>query len=61
MVKSCTESELDEKTQLKGTVVGTPKPWMEWDIAAEPEPYEESYLPGNVFSLSQAYRSDNEV
>jgi len=43
---SGTEIELDEKTQLKGTIMGAPKPWSEWDVAAEPEPYEESYLPG---------------
>ena len=24
--------------------------WPEWDVAAEPEPYEESYLPGELFT-----------
>lgn len=51
MLLSGTEIELDEKTQLKGTIVGAPKPWSEWDVAAEPEPYEESYLPGTLLSL----------
>ncbi|GAA6062743.1 hypothetical protein JCM10212_000383 [Sporobolomyces blumeae] len=39
------ESELDAKTALEGSPVNPSAPWPEWDIAAEPEPYEESYLP----------------
>ncbi|GAA5930610.1 uncharacterized protein JCM15063_002413 [Sporobolomyces koalae] len=39
------EAALDVKSGLQGTPTTATKPWPEWDIAAEPEPYEESYLP----------------
>lgn len=42
------ESALDSSSALSGTPSAPTKPWPEWDIAAEPEPYEESYLPGTL-------------
>ncbi|GAA5990371.1 hypothetical protein JCM10908_007340 [Rhodotorula pacifica] len=39
------EDALDPTSALSGPPSTSAKPWPEYDIAAEPEPYEESYLP----------------
>ncbi|GAA5881280.1 hypothetical protein JCM1840_003843 [Sporobolomyces johnsonii] len=39
------EAKLDPTSALSGKPSTSTAPWPEWDIAAEPEPYEESYLP----------------
>mgnify|MGYP006899216216 FL=1 len=41
-----TEDALDPTSALSGLPSTSARPWPEYDIAAEPEPYEESYLPG---------------
>lgn len=41
-----TEDALDPTSALSGPPSTSARPWPEYDIAAEPEPYEESYLPG---------------
>ncbi|GAA5956870.1 hypothetical protein JCM8115_003847 [Rhodotorula mucilaginosa] len=39
------EDALDPTSALSGPPSTSARPWPEYDIAAEPEPYEESYLP----------------
>ncbi|GAA5862083.1 hypothetical protein JCM3774_006167 [Rhodotorula dairenensis] len=39
------EDSLDPTSALSGPPSTSARPWPEYDIAAEPEPYEESYLP----------------
>lgn len=39
------ENALDATTGLAFAPSSSAKAWAEFDIAAEPEPYEESYLP----------------
>ena len=42
------ESALAENAGLSSAPTSKPTPWPEWDIVAESEPYEESYLPSTV-------------
>ncbi|GAA5963445.1 hypothetical protein JCM21900_004646 [Sporobolomyces salmonicolor] len=42
------EAKLDPTSALSGKPSTSTAPWPEWDIAAEPEPYEESYLPAEA-------------
>jgi hypothetical protein len=56
------ESALESNNGLAGADSTKTKsePWPEWDIQAEPEPYEESYLPGKLTRYSERESAINE-
>merc|ERR1719487_1191812 len=55
------ENALDSTSALSRAPSTSARPWPEYDIAAEPEPYEESYLPDAAPAPEQAEPGNEDV